>query len=365
MTSPFLDPEPISAERFRNIARSAAELLDTRNDVVLMPGEAVLALEAAARGLGGPGVHALNLVTSVYGGTFGAWMKEGGTKVLDIAAAKGEGIDPEVVRRTLSEHPDISLVSFVHVEAISGVRNDAEAISAIARAHGALVVLDAVASVGADVVRLDSWGIDMAVVGPQKALAGPAGISVATLSERAWLALAANPRAPRTSMLSLLDWKERWIDLGYASIPTIVAPLEVLALEVAIDRVRHEGLDQVQRRHHRAAGASRAGALALGLALCVRDRDAASVVTTLRAPSGVDARIIVQRAQSEGPVALSAGYGDLAEEVIRVDHTGQRAQLNVVRSALVALARALGVNETSPERVAAALDAASDAWNRE
>lgn len=95
-------------------------------------------------------------------------------------------------------------------------------------------------------------------------------------------------------------------------------------------RWRDWRLDQVQRRHHRATAASRAGALALGLELCVLERDAASAVTTLCTPSGLDAGDVVQRAQSEGLVALSAGYGELAKDVIRIDHTGQRAQLETV-----------------------------------
>lgn len=346
------------------MATSVGDLLDTDLDVVLLPGEAVLPLEGAARAFGGPGIHALNVVTSVSGAQFGHWMSEGGASVLDVEAPRGQAIDPDLVRRLLDEDPETSVVSFVHVEAISGVRNDAAAICAIAHEHGALVVMDAVASVGAEEVLIDAWGVDVAVIGPQKALAGPAGISIATVSERAWRAMEANPRAPRGSLLSLLDWKERWIDAGRESIPVIVAPLEVLALEASVVRVRAEGLDKVRERHRDAALAARAGGVELGLSPYVDERDAASIVTTLRAPVAMDARDIVQRAQANGPVALSAGHGDLASEVIRVDHTGQRAQLDTVLQAIDALADALGVSETAPERVSAALSVARDAWSR-
>ena len=362
MTSSYLDPEAITPSHFRDVAVGVGDLLDSRLDVLLLPGEAVLPLEAAARSLSGPGVRALNLVTSVYGATLGKWLEEGGATVVSLSAPRGEPVDPDEVRRAFNANPDISLVSFVHVEAISGIRNDAQAICAIAHEYGALVILDAVASSGADPVFIDDWGVDVAVIGPQKALAGPAGISVATVSERAWATMAANPRAPRTSMLSLLDWRERWIDLNYASIPVIVAPLEVLALEAAVQRVRDEGLAHVEKRHHAAAAASRAGALALGLTLFAPVEYAASVVTTLRSPADADARDVVREALVDGPVALSAGFGDLASDVIRVDHTGQRAQLEVVLDALSALARALGIQDASPEKVATALEAASAAW---
>jgi aspartate aminotransferase-like enzyme len=362
MTSPYLDPQAITPSHFRDVAVAVGDLLDSRLDVLLLPGEAVLPLEAAARSLGAPGVRALNLVTSVYGATFGKWLEEGGATVVSLSAPKGKPVDPDEVRRAFEVNPDISLVSFVHVEAISGIRNDAQAICAIAREHGAVVILDAVASSGADPVFIDEWGVDVAVIGPQKALAGPAGISIATVSERAWAAMTKNSRAPRTSILSLLDWRERWIDVNYATIPVLVAPLEVLALEAAVHRVRDEGLSHVEKRHHAAAAASRAGALVLGLLPFASEGDAASVVTTLRSPAGADARDVVREALADGPVALSAGFGDLASDVIRVDHTGQRAQLDVVLNALSALARALGIEETSPEKVASAHDAAKAVW---
>jgi aspartate aminotransferase-like enzyme len=363
MTSPLLDPESISPQRFRYLALSVGELLDTQRDVLLLPGEAALPLEGAARALGAPGTHALNVVTSMYGAHFGNWMREGGAHVVDVAPPQGKAIDPEDVRRRLIEDPEISVVSFVHVEAISGVRNDARAISAIAHEHGALVVVDVVASVGAEEVLIDEWGIDIAIIGPQKAIAGPAGISIATVSEQAWTAMAENPGAPRGSLLSLLDWKEHWIDVERASIPVIVAPLEVLALEAAVDRVRREGLLQVLERHQRAALATRAAAASLGLSPFASEKDAAFIATTLRVPATLDARDVVQRAQLKGPVALSAGYGDLAADVIRVDHTGQRAQLDVVLQAMDALADALGTKYAAPERVSEALETARAAWS--
>ena len=171
-------------------------------------------------------------------------------------------------RRALREHPEISLVSFVHVEAASGVRNDAPAITALAREHGALVLIDVVASTGAHEVLLDDWGVDVAVIGPQKALAGPAGISIAAVSGRAWRAMSENPAAPRGSVLSLLDWKEQWLDSDKATIPGTPSPLEILALEAALERVRAEGMTSLQLRH-RAVGSGeslrRAGSRARAL----------------------------------------------------------------------------------------------------
>jgi aspartate aminotransferase-like enzyme len=363
--NPLLDPLAISPERFERLGRSVAALLETRLDVVLPQAEAVLPLEAAARGLGRVGLAVLNLDTSPYGTTIGRWLREAGATVVDVKAEPRRAVEPDAVERTLRANPEISMVSFVHVEAASGLRNDAPAIVALAREHGALVLVDVVASTGAHEVRLDDWGADVAVVGPQKALAGPAGISIAAVSRRAWRAMSENPGAPRGSVLSLLDWKEKWLDSDKSVIPATPVPLEILALEAAVDRVLAEGLRSVQRRHRASAAASRSGARALGLTPFAPDADASVVVTTLQAPPEADARSLVERARAHHHVALSSGFGGLASTVVRIDHTGQRARLSVVLDALEALGSALGSSSLLRGSVPDALEAAEQAWSAE
>ncbi len=358
MTNPLLDPALVSAAEFDRVGRDAQRLLATTNDTIIFPGEAILPLEGIARSLGAPGTTALNIVTSPYGRYFGRWLAQSGAVVVEILAAEGEAVSVGAVATALESNPEISVVAFVHAEAISGVVNDAAAISRLAHDHGALVALDAVASFGADEVLIDEWGIDVVVVGPQKALAGPFGVSLVAVSDRAWAAFADNPLAPRDSSLSLLDWKASWLDTERVTVPVILAPLEIWALDAALSRVRLEGLGAVESRHRASAAAARAGGRALGLVPFARDEHAAAIVTTFLVPDGRDARDVVTATQVNGGVALTAGFGDLATRVVRVDHTGQRAQLGVVQAALSALGAALG----EMDRVAGALAAAEVAW---
>jgi aspartate aminotransferase-like enzyme len=365
VTNPLLDPPPINPARLARLEVAVASLLETRLDVFLPQSEAVLPLEAAARGLGRIGVAVLNLVTGPYGVAIGRWLRQAGASVFEIHAPPGRAVEPDAVGQALATHPEISVVSFVHVEAASGVRNDAAAINALARAHGAVVLLDVVASFGAHKVDIDDWGVDLAVIGPQKALAGPAGISIAAVSGRAWSAMSDNPGAPRDSLLSLLDWKQEWVDSDKTTIPGTPSPLEIAALEAAVDRVVTEGLQRVQQRHHASAAASRAGARSLGLVPFVSDADAAVVATTLRVPTGIGPRSLVETAHADRQVALSSGFGDLASTVVRVDHTGQRARLDVVLDTLEALGTALASLSHLRGSLREALDAAEQAWSVE
>lgn len=253
MTHPFLDLAPLSAGRFAAIEDRVARLLGTAQDVVVMQGEALLPLEGAIRAAAGPGTVALNIVTGPYGQTFGNWLRDCGATVHDLAVPFHAAVSAEQVRRAFAEHPEIDFVSLVHAEAATGNTNPVAEVGEVVRAHGALFYLDAVASVGAEPVLPDAWGVDLCVIGAQKAMGGPAGVSAVSVSERAWARMAANPNAPRRSYLSLLDWKERWIDGGRKALPHAPAQLEMLALQACVERFEAEGAGTVMARHASAA----------------------------------------------------------------------------------------------------------------
>ncbi|WP_146058044.1 aminotransferase class V-fold PLP-dependent enzyme, partial [Streptomyces sp. SM9] len=230
MTHPLLDLTPLTAAHFANIERRVAALLSTAQDVVITQGEALLPLEGCIRGVAGPDTTALNVITGPYGQTFGDWLRDCGARVVDLAVPYDAAVGADRVAEALAEHPEISFVSLVHAEAATGNTNPVAEIGRVVREHGALFMVDAVASVGAEPLLPDAWGVDLCVIGAQKAMGGPAGVSAVSVSERAWQRMAANPRAPRRSYLSLLDWKERWIDAGRTALLHAPAQLEMVAL---------------------------------------------------------------------------------------------------------------------------------------
>ncbi|MFF9480483.1 pyridoxal-phosphate-dependent aminotransferase family protein [Streptomyces sp. NPDC014733] len=360
----LLDLPPLDAARFARIEDKVAALMRTRCDVVATQGEALLPLEACIRSAVRPGSTALNIITGPYGETFGGWLRSCGAEVVTVTAPFTGAVTPEQVAEALREHPEITFVSLVHAEAATGNTNPVAEIGAVVREHGALLMLDAVASVGAELLLTDEWGVDLCVIGGQKALAGPAGVSAVSVSARAWEQIEANPQAPRRSYLSLLDWKHRWIEGGRTALPHAPAQLEMLALEQAVDRVDAEALDTVIARHRAASAATRAGVRALGglTPYVTRDEDAAPAATTLRTPDGLDAREVVASAlAADGTVPVQAAAGALATEMIRVNHYGRAADLSMVRSSLAALAAGLEAHGVTAD-AAAATEAAESAW---
>ncbi|MET9130322.1 pyridoxal-phosphate-dependent aminotransferase family protein [Streptomyces antibioticus] len=367
MTHPLLDLAPLSAARFASIEDRVARLLGTGQDVVIMQGEALLPLEGAIRATAGPGTTALNVITGPYGQTFGDWLRDCGATVIDLAVPFHTAVTAAQIREAFAAHPEIDFVSLVHAEAATGNTNPVAEIGAVVREQGALFYLDAVASIGAEPVLPDAWGVDLCVIGAQKAMGGPAGVSAVSVSERAWARMAANPGAPRRSYLSLLDWKERWLDGDRKALPHAPAQLEMLGLEACVERIEADGLETVTARHASAAAATRAGAAALGGGLepyVYEARDAAPVATTLRAPAGAPASELVAHALAADPtLPLAAGGGAPAAEMIRVNHYGPAATLATVRAALTALAAAL-TERGLPTDLPTAVKAAETAWRR-
>ncbi|WP_454856869.1 pyridoxal-phosphate-dependent aminotransferase family protein [Rhizobium binxianense] len=326
------------ADRYGALADRIGRLLNTANDVLLVQAEALVALEAAAASLARPGLAALNIVTSPYGGWFGQWLQRGGADVADIVAAPGLPVEMEAIARALDANPQIRLLALVHAESASGILNPLPGILELARGRGIVTVVDAVASVGGHTLDVDALGIDIAVIGPQKALGGPAGVSALSVSPRAW-GLILQEGSPKDSILSLADLKN-WVDGGRSTLPGTPAPLEFFALEAVLDRIEAEGLDMIIARHAVAAAATRAGLSALGSGSWVAAEKASNLVTAVPVPDGLAASALIDPARELG-VEISTGVGTGPVQLVRLNHTGPRATFQTVLSNIAAYGIAL------------------------
>src|SRR5436853_615313 len=159
------------------------------------------------------------------------------------------------------------------VKQVFRTRTDVAAIGPIARAHGALTMVDCVSSLGGMPLQVDDWELDVCVAGAQKCIGGPPGLTLMSVSERAWQRIRANPAAPRASYLSMLDWKEQWLD--GEKFPFTPSVTDVYGVEAAVDELLEEGLQNSIVRHARTAAACRAGVRAMGLELWPRSDEIA------------------------------------------------------------------------------------------
>jgi pyridoxamine---pyruvate transaminase len=335
------------------------EAFGTELDPVILQGEAVVGLEAAAASLIAPGDVVLNLVSGVFAAAFGRLAGRYAAEVIQVEVGYDSAVPAAAVREALAARPDIGIVSVVHCETPSGTMNDLEAIAPVVAAHGALLLVDAVSSFGGVRCDFDGWPAGIAVVAPQKCLGGPPGLSLLHVSEAAWRHMEANPRAPRGSALSVLDWRDA--HLPGRSFPFTPSVAEIHALHSCLRQYLAEGPEAVRARHRAAARAVRAGGVALGLRLWAAEESIRSdTVTALAMRDGVDEAEVRAVARAESGVMLAGGQGELAGRVLQIGHLGPAAYPLSPVIALVALGsalRRLGVAADVGSAVEAALAA--------
>lgn len=331
--------DPVFLERFRAAEERIGRIFRTSShEIILMQGEAVLGLEAAARAVVSPGMACLNLVSGVFGKGFGYWLTGIGAELHEIEVAYDDAIDPAAVSAYLDTHPDIRLVSVVHSETPSGTLNPVQELGPIARSHGAVTIVDVVSSFGGIELEAEAWQLDLLVAGPQKCLGGPPGMSLMAVSDEAWAAVDRNPAAPRDSFMSILDWRDQWH--GKGKFPYTPSVSDLHGVLAAADGLIDEGLDAVQARHTRIAAAAWAGVEAMGLRPWPARREiAAACVTAIAVPEGLTDTAVRDHARARYGVQLSGGQG--AGNLVRLGHMGATARPMLMVAGLAAIGRTM------------------------
>ena len=187
--------DPAFKELFAHTQDLLKQVYRTEYDVIMMQGEAILGLEAAAASLIAPGDKVLNLVSGVFGKWFQLFIDKFGGETIELAVPYNDAIDPDEVRKALNANPGVKYLSVVHSETPSGTHNPVKEIGNIAREFGVLTLVDTVSGLGAEVLSPEDWGLDVAIAGPQKCLSGTPGLSLMAISPAAWEAMEKHPEA--------------------------------------------------------------------------------------------------------------------------------------------------------------------------
>lgn len=343
-----------SPARYQALADGLGRLAGDAGPSVLVQAEAVVALEALAHGIGLTGRPVLCVESSAYGRLSSAWLRAAGAQVTALELEPGEPAVPERIEELLRVVPETAAVVITQAEVITGVAHPVDDIVEAAHRHDVAVAVDAVAAVGG---LAAPRAADAVVIGPQKALDGPAGLSVATLSERGWALLDRQDRT-HPSVLSLPYLRHH---ARTGKVPGTPSVPELEAAERALATVEAEGLPTRLSRHRAARAALRTGVVAAGLTPWVRsERDANPLATTVAVPPSVDGRELAGRAAAAGGHWVHGG-GTSRGEYLQVSHYGRHAALPRVLGELAALTRA-AAEAGHPTGAGAAADAAADAW---
>ena len=329
----------------------------TENDVLLFTASGSGAFESAIVNLLSPGERVLVVTSGEFGDRWCRMSAAFGADVHELRYAWGETPQPDDLRSRLDE-TGAEVVIVVHSETSTGVVADVQAHARVARDAGALVVVDAVSSLGAVPLETDAWGLDVVVAGSQKALMTPPGLALATVSEAAW------ERSRRSTMPRFyFDWERTRAALEGGSTPFTPAVTVVASLDVALGLLLEEGLDAAFARHAALGRACREGAKAMGLELYSPDEERSAIVTAILTPDGVNAKELVLELRDRFGITVAGGHGELGTRMFRIGHIGYYDVLDIttVLTAVEALLVERGASIEPGVATARALEAYHDA----
>ena len=327
----------------------------TQNDVLMFTTSGTGAFESAVANLTTPGDRQLVLSAGNFGERWAGMVKAFGAELVHVQLEWGETPEPDDLRAALAAAGDVRVVYLTHSETSTGVVCDIQALAAVAKEAGALVVVDAVSSLGAVPLETDGWELDVVVSGSQKALMCPPGLAFVSVSPAA-LEAAARSTAPRY----VLDWERTRKAQAKLDAPFTPAISIVRALDVALGLLLDEGLEGAFDRHARLGRACREGAKAMGLELFSPDEERSAVVTAIRAPEGVDATEVVSALRDRFGITIANGQGVLKGKIFRIGHIGWFNVFDIT-TALAAVELALADAGAEIER-GVAVTRALDAW---
>ncbi len=220
------------------------------------------------------------------------------------------------------EKPDV--VAFVTAETSTGAYQSGRAIVPAAKKAGALVIADAVTSLGAMPVQMDQIGIDVAFSCSQKGLSCPAGLAPISISPRAWEKLAQRPEDPFTWYLDLRLLSK------YFEPPHVYhhtpSPTLYYALHQALAAIEEEGLRNRWDRHQRASGRAMDGLQKLGFEPVVKSAEnRAWHLAVITPPTGVSEVALREKLLAKYDIEIAGGLGQFAGKVLRIGTMGPLA----------------------------------------
>ena len=319
---------------FVEVRAGLKRLFQTSQDVIPFACSGTGVMEAAVVNTLSQG----DTVAVVTAGKFGErWLeicRAFGLIVVELKAPYGESVPAERVADALRKTPAIKAVLTQHSESSTGVLHDVRSYAAATRATEAILIVDAVSSLGIANVEMDAWGIDVVVAGSQKGLMLPPGLGFCALSDKAW-ARTGTSALPKY-YFNIVE-ERKTVAKNEAHFTPAVSI--VIGLREVLRMLEAEGWPNVFRRHDRLARATRAGVEALGLPLFARATPSPAL-TAVTAPPGVDGEQIVELYARTHNITIAGGQGSMKGKIFRLGHMGYAAEFDVI-TALAALEQIL------------------------
>jgi alanine-glyoxylate transaminase/serine-glyoxylate transaminase/serine-pyruvate transaminase len=335
-----LDPQYLTI--MDQVCEMLRQVFRTTNPLTFpVSGTGMAGMECIAVNLVEPGDEVIVGVNGVFGTRMKDVMERCGAVVHALECPWGETFSHDQIAAALAAHPKAKVLGIVQAETSTGAHQPIEGISALTRAHGALLVVDAVTSLGGHELRVDDWGIDAIYSGTQKCLSCPPGLSPVSFGPRALARMDARKSKVQSWYLDVSMLRKYYTGGGGGGrVYHHTAPINMTyALHEALTIVLEEGLDARVARHAAMHQRLRAGLERLGLAY-IPKRSLHSL-NCIRVPDGADDAGVRRRLLEEYGIEIGAGLGPMAGKAWRIGLMGHGATVRNVDLVLAALSTIL------------------------
>ena len=309
---------------FAEVRAGLKKLLQTKEETILLAASGTGAMEAAVVNTLSPADRVIVIRAGNFGDRWLEICQAYGVEAIPVAAPLGHGVSAAELAEALAKHAGVKAVLCQHSETSTGVLLDVKGYAEVTRRTAAILVVDAVSSLGVAELSTDAWGVDIVVSGSQKGLMLPPGLALCTLSEKAW-------RLTKTATLP-----KYYFNLA----PELKALLKnqpnftpavsiIVGLRQALAMLEAEGFASVFKRHERLARATRAGVEALGLELFAKATPSPAI-TAVVAPRGIDGEAVVRGFARSHNITIAGGQGEMKGMLFRLGHMGYVGDFDVV-----------------------------------
>ncbi len=298
-----------------SVTRGLQKMMLTKSEVHVLTASGTGAMEAAVCNLVSPG----DKVVVVTAGKFGERWRElclrWGGFVDEVTQSYGRSVAPEELERKLRANDSARVVFATLTETSTGALSDIKAYGDICRRLNRVLVVDAIAGLAADEMRMDEWNVGVVVGGSQKGLAVPPGLSFLAMSPRAAEAME-KAKGPRY----YFDLRASRRFSAKGQTPWTPAISVFYALDLALKRLHKTGMVRCWKEHRAVAELVRGKVAELGLSLF--PEHPSNALTVIRMPEGVDGTKIVERCKKRDKILLANGQAEMRGKVVRIGHMG-------------------------------------------
>ena len=297
------------------------------------------AMEASCVNILEPGDTAIVCRNGYFGDRLADIARRCGAEVFVVDSTWGNPVDLEALDEELNKHSNVKMVGIVHAETSTGSLSPLTRAIELAHEHDALIVVDAVTSLGSHDVRMDEWDIDICYSASQKCLGAPPGLAPISLGSRAMDVINERKTPVQSFYFNLKDLEAYWSQTrAYHH----TSPISMTyGLRESLRMMMEEGIDERLKRHARTSAALRAGVEALVLHVLADPQYRLNPLTAALIPEGVDEAVVRRKLITDYNIEIGAGLGDLQGKVWRIGLMGESARESNVFAFLSALERIL------------------------